>query len=152
MIDVMVEVVKGQREKRCLDAHGVLKSLRTASRPYPYSYGYIEGTIDEEGDGLDCWIVSGTAPEPGSTVRCDTIGLLEFFEDDQPDHKILAVPTGEVPPPDMDRLISEIAEYIQSLFAVFPEARIRIGGFLSSDSAMSIIEASRVGFRSIRIG
>ena len=59
----------------------------------PCNYGFIPGTLDEDGDELDTLIV---APEPlptGLLVEAKVIGILNFIDDGEGDHKVICVPT-----------------------------------------------------------
>lgn len=62
---------------------------------YPYAYGYILGTIASDGDELDCYVITDKKLEHSSIIDCEPIGMVEYFEDGQPDHKIFVVPKGE---------------------------------------------------------
>ena len=61
----------------------------------PANYGFIPGTIDEDGDELDTLVVS---PEPipmGVVVEAKILGVIDFEDDGEKDHKIICVPTDE---------------------------------------------------------
>jgi len=61
----------------------------------PANYGFIPGTRDEDGDELDTLVIS---PEPiptGVVVEAKIIGLLDFQDDGEKDHKIICVPTDD---------------------------------------------------------
>ncbi len=61
----------------------------------PSNYGFIPGTLDEDGDELDTLIVS---PEPlplGVVVRATILGVLNFEDDGEKDHKIICVPSDD---------------------------------------------------------
>ena len=58
----------------------------------PCNYGFIPGTLDEDGDELDTLIVS---PEPlptGLLLEAKIIGILNFIDDGEADHKVVCVP------------------------------------------------------------
>ncbi|HZP55643.1 MAG TPA: inorganic diphosphatase [Candidatus Saccharimonadales bacterium] len=58
----------------------------------PVNYGFIPQTLDEDGDELDTLIVS---PEPiptGVWAECLIIGVMNFEDDGEMDHKIVVVP------------------------------------------------------------
>lgn len=58
----------------------------------PCNYGFIPGTLDEDGDELDTLIVS---PEPlptGLLLKARVIGVLNFIDDGEGDYKIVCVP------------------------------------------------------------
>ncbi|MFT5036626.1 MAG: inorganic pyrophosphatase [Candidatus Azotimanducaceae bacterium] len=61
----------------------------------PSNYGFIPGTLDEDGDELDTLIVS---PEPipvGVVVQAKILGVLNFEDDGEKDHKIICVPSDD---------------------------------------------------------
>lgn len=61
----------------------------------PSNYGFIPGTLDEDGDELDTLVVS---PEPlpmGLVVHAKILGVLNFEDDGEKDHKIICVPTDD---------------------------------------------------------
>lgn len=61
----------------------------------PTNYGFIPGTLDEDGDELDTLIV---APEPlplGLVVKAKVIGVLNFEDGGEMDHKIICVPADD---------------------------------------------------------
>lgn len=61
----------------------------------PCNYGFIPGTLDEDGDELDTLIVS---PEPlptGLLLKVKIIGILNFIDDGEADHKVVVVPADD---------------------------------------------------------
>lgn len=61
----------------------------------PSNYGFIPGTIDEDGDELDTLLVT---PEPvplGVVVKAKILGVLNFEDDGEKDHKIICVPADD---------------------------------------------------------
>ena len=61
----------------------------------PSNYGFIPGTRDEDGDELDTLVI---APEPlpmGVVVKAKVLGVLNFEDDGEKDHKVICVPTDE---------------------------------------------------------
>lgn len=61
----------------------------------PSNYGFIPGTLDEDGDELDTLIVS---PEPlplGLVVKATILGVLNFEDDGEMDHKVICVPADD---------------------------------------------------------
>jgi inorganic pyrophosphatase len=61
----------------------------------PCNYGFIPQTLDEDGDELDTLVVS---PEPlptGTLVRGQIVGILNFEDDGEMDHKVVVVPADD---------------------------------------------------------
>ena len=63
---------------------------------YPCSYGYIPGTIGDDGDALDILVYNAVPIERGTLVECKVIGVLDMEDDSEKDYKILGVPTSHV--------------------------------------------------------
>jgi inorganic pyrophosphatase len=63
-----------------------------SSLSYPFAYGAIPTTWDQDGDPLDIEIVNITEPLiPGSLVEARIIGVMKFSDGDEVDDKIIAV-------------------------------------------------------------
>jgi inorganic pyrophosphatase len=61
----------------------------------PSNYGFIPQTLDEDGDELDTLVVS---PEPiptGVVVHAKILGILNFEDDGEKDHKVICVPADD---------------------------------------------------------
>ncbi|MFP5440502.1 MAG: inorganic diphosphatase [Gammaproteobacteria bacterium] len=59
---------------------------------YPANYGYIPGTLSDDGDALDVLVVTPYPVAPGSVVRCRPIGVLHMSDEAGIDTKLVAVP------------------------------------------------------------
>lgn len=58
----------------------------------PVNYGFIPQTLDEDGDELDTLIVCDTPLPTGIWLEATVIGVLNFIDDGEADHKIVVVP------------------------------------------------------------
>jgi inorganic pyrophosphatase len=58
----------------------------------PCSYGFIPQTTDEDGDPLDTLIITEEPIATGIVVKAKVIGVLDFVDDGENDHKIICVP------------------------------------------------------------
>ena len=65
---------------------------------YPTNYGFVPKTLCEDGDPLDCLVISSSEMLPGSIVRVRPIGLLVMEDEKGMDEKLLAVPVEKVDP------------------------------------------------------
>ena len=72
--------------------HLKLDRVGYSSLAYPFAYGCIPRTWDEDGDPLDVEIVSVTEPLiPGSIVEARIIGVMKFDDGGEVDDKVIAV-------------------------------------------------------------
>jgi len=94
--DVIVEIPRGQRNKYEYDHEtGRISLDRTlfTSMVYPADYGFIEGTLAEDGDPLDVLVLLDEPTLPGCLVRSRAIALFEMTDEQGPDSKVIAVPS-----------------------------------------------------------
>lgn len=61
----------------------------------PTNYGFIPGTLDDDGDELDTLIICPENIPLGVVVTARIIGVLNFEDDGEQDHKIICVPADE---------------------------------------------------------
>jgi len=65
---------------------------------YPANYGFIPHTLSEDGDPIDCMVVSATPVVPGVVLPSRPIGALIMEDEAGIDEKILAVPVERLYP------------------------------------------------------
>jgi inorganic pyrophosphatase len=58
----------------------------------PSNYGFIPGTTDEDGDALDTLVVTPEPVPTGVVLKARILGVLNFEDDGENDHKIICVP------------------------------------------------------------
>ena len=93
--DVVVEIPRGSRNKYEVDHEtGRIRLDRTlfTSMEYPDDYGYIEGTLGEDGDPLDAPVMLPISVFPGCVVECRAVGLYHMVDEAGGDDKVLCVP------------------------------------------------------------
>ncbi len=59
---------------------------------YPDDYGYIDGTLGEDGDPLDALVMIPNSVFPGCVVECRAVGLYHMVDEAGGDDKVLCVP------------------------------------------------------------
>jgi inorganic pyrophosphatase len=93
-IEVTVEIPSGSRNKYEFDHERrrfVLDRVLYSSVHYPCDYGFIEGSLADDGDPLDVLVVIAEPTFPGCVVRARPIGVLDMADEKGHDYKILAV-------------------------------------------------------------
>ena len=94
-LNAIVELNSGTINKyELITESGQLKLDRVgySSLAYPFAYGCIPRTWDEDGDPLDIEIVGVTEPlVPGSVVEARIIGIMKFDDGGEVDDKVIAV-------------------------------------------------------------
>ena len=96
--DVTIEIPKVQRNKYEVDHETgrirLDRMLFTSTR-YPDDYGFIEGTLGEDGDPLDALVLLEEPTFPGCLIRCRALGMFRMRDEAGGDDKVLCVPTGD---------------------------------------------------------
>lgn len=154
-IEVTVEIPMGSRNKYELD-HGsgrirLDRTLFTATR-YPADYGFVEGTLSDDGDPLDCLVLVQEPTFPGCLITARPIGVFWMRDEKGLDAKILAVPAGDARR-DLDD-ISELPEHllleISHFFDIYkdlePGKSSDVHGWEGREAAEGEIESSRRRF------
>ena len=61
----------------------------------PCNYGFIPQTLDEDGDELDVLLVCNEPIQTGVHVEARIIGIMNFEDDGEMDHKVVVVPADD---------------------------------------------------------
>jgi len=113
MVNTVVEISKGSTLKIEWDrkrAAFMLDRVEPAIFAKPCNYGFIPQTLDEDGDELDTLIVTD---EPLPTViwlEVRIIGVLNFIDDNEADHKIVVVPADDRNTGDSIKSLADLGE------------------------------------------
>jgi inorganic pyrophosphatase len=62
---------------------------------YPANYGFIPQTLADDGDPLDVLVLGAEPVYPLTLVTARVIGLMVMKDQDELDHKLIAVPLGD---------------------------------------------------------
>lgn len=98
LVNTVVEISQGSILKIEWDrprAVFMLDRVEPSIFAKPCNYGFIPQTLDEDGDELDTLIV---CPEPlptGVWLEAKIIGILNFEDDGEADHKVVVVPADD---------------------------------------------------------
>ena len=153
IIRVVVEIPKGSRNKYEYDPEsGRIKLDRVlfSSVHYPADYGFVEGTMAEDGDQVDVLVLIEEPTFPGCLVEAKPIGYLEMADDKGGDSKVLAVPLhdprwgntndlNELPPP----LLDEIENFFLT-YKKLESREVRSEGWYNARKAKDYLVRSRV--------
>jgi len=100
-INVVIEIPAGSGVKYEVDKEsGALIVDRVVFTPmvYPAAYGFIPGTLADDGDPADALVLISAPLLPGSVIRARPIGLLLMEDEAGKDEKIICVPHDKVYP------------------------------------------------------
>lgn len=97
-INTVVEIPMGSSHKIEWDrkrAAFVLDRVEPTIFAKPVNYGFIPGTIDEDGDELDTLVVTDEPLPTGIWLEAKVVGILNFEDDGEMDYKIVCVPADD---------------------------------------------------------
>ena len=125
--DVTVEIPKGQKNKYEVDHDtGRIRLDRTlfTSTQYPADYGFIEGTLGQDGDPLDALVLVSEPTFPGCLITCRAVAMFRMRDEAGGDDKVICVPATDVRR-DHIRNIDDIRKYllleIEHFFSVYKD-------------------------------
>ncbi len=149
---VFVEIPGGSRNKYEFDEElgGIVLDRRLfTSMSYPADYGYVEGTLGEDGDPLDALVLVGDPTFPGCRIRVRPVGVFHMEDEKGTDHKIVCVPLRDplwsathdihdVPAP----LRQEIEHFLQ-VYKDLEDEQTETSGFGNRAEALEVLEEAR---------
>ena len=149
-IEVIVEIPQGSRNKYEMDhASGRIwldRMLFTSTR-YPADYGFVTGTLAEDGDPLDAMILLGEPTFPGCAVTARPVGVFWMLDEHGPDAKILTVPAHDPRYTDLQDLgdvsqhmTAEIGHFFDIYKELEPGKETDVRGWQNRATAIGIIE------------
>lgn len=97
-VNTVVEIPKGSTLKVEWDrerAAFMLDRVEPAIFAKPVNYGFIPQTKDEDGDELDTLVVTDEPIPTGVWLEAKVIGVLNFEDDGDADHKVVVVPADD---------------------------------------------------------
>jgi inorganic pyrophosphatase len=148
-----VEIPGGSRNKYEWDAEvgGIVLDRRLfTSMSYPADYGYLEGTLAEDGDPLDALVLVSDPTFPGCRIRVRPVGVFHMQDEKGPDEKVICVPPRD---PTWDRVSdihdvpSELRNEVEHFFQVYKdldhEGKVKTYGFGNRSEAEAVIADAR---------
>lgn len=92
--NAVIEIPKGSKVKYEYDhVTGLMfvDRILSSSVVYPHNYGFIPGTLCEDGDALDILVLMQEPVHPGCYLKAHVIGVMQMIDNGQQDDKIIAV-------------------------------------------------------------
>ena len=147
VVNVVVEIPKGSNVKYEYDIkNGMMKVDRIlyTAMNYPFNYGFVAGTLGEDGDPLDILVVSNTPFSTGSFLEARPIGIMMMKDEEGVDSKVIAVPVEKVDPEfasvkDVNGLSESVKKKIGHFFSYYksiePGKWVEITGWQDAKAA-----------------
>jgi inorganic pyrophosphatase len=156
VVRMIVEIGKNSTNKYEYDIElGLFRLDRSLYSPmhYPGDYGFVPGTIAEDGDPIDILALGEQPSFPGCMIEVRPVGILDMVDSAEVDHKILAIPVRN---PRYDRIgnIQDVPAHIRKeidhFFEIYKELegkKTRTDGWRGREAAREAIAISRDRYR-----
>lgn len=98
-VNLIIEIQKGGRNKYEVDkATGrlFLDRVHSTTNEYPADYGYVPGTLCEDGDPLDGLLIIDQSIAYNAVVPSKVIGVLYMVDDGENDEKLICVAVNDL--------------------------------------------------------
>ena len=145
-VRMIVEIPKGSSNKYEYDGElDMFRLDRALYSPmhYPGDYGFIPGTLAEDGDPLDVLTLMQQPTFTGCVVSVRPVAILNLRDEKEGDAKILAVPTKN-PRYDqihtMDQIYPHVRREIEHFFQIYKELQ---GAVMQVDGWAGPMEARK---------
>lgn len=152
IVEATVEIPAGTKNKYEIDKvnHRIkLNRVQYSSMTYPAEYGFIENTLEKDGDPLDILILTSEPTFPGCIIDAKIVGVLKTIDNGFEDNKIIAVNHADPRFDDIEKL-SDIKEHtlseIKHFFANYKtlqNIKVEVFDFYDKEEALKILETCR---------
>jgi len=152
IVEVVVEIPRGSRNKYEYDLRsGVFRLDRVLNSAvfYNFDYGYVTGTLSEDGDPTDALLLIDEPTFPGCHVWARPIGCLEMSDEKGVDFKILCVAVADPHQRHVNRLedvrphrLVEIEHFFQT-YKLLEDKTVEVIGWDNLERALAELEADR---------
>jgi len=152
----VVEIPKGTRNKYEYDPElGGIKfdRLLMSAATYPADYGYLRGTLSEDGDPLDALVCLYEPTFPGCLIPVKPVGLFAMSDEKGPDPKVICVPLHDPywnSYDEVEDLPLPLRQEIEQFFSIYKEledGEVIVEGWRSREAATVEIARARAGAR-----
>jgi inorganic pyrophosphatase len=100
VVNVVIEIQKGgganKYEMDKSTGSLTLDRVNGTSMVYPADYGYVPGTLCDDGDPLDALLIIDESVPHGVVVPARPIGVLYMVDDGEADEKLICVPAKDI--------------------------------------------------------
>ena len=153
-INVVIEIPQGSAVKYEVDKEsGAIMVDRFLFTPmaYPAAYGFIPGTLADDGDPADALVLAPGPIVPGAVIRSRPIGMLKMEDESGQDEKIICVPHDKIHPlytdvHSVDDLPAITRQAIEHFFTRYkdlePGKWVKVTGWATREKAGEVIRAA----------
>jgi inorganic pyrophosphatase len=150
-INVVIEIPQGSQVKYELDKDSgaiVVDRFLFTPMAYPAAYGFIPGTLADDGDPADALVLAPAPIVPGAVIRARPIGMLRMEDESGQDEKIVCVPhdklhtqfTGVQSVDDLPEITRQAIEHFFTRYKDLEKGKwVKVTGWASKEEAGEVI-------------
>ena len=161
LVRAIIEIPKNSSNKYEYDGElGIFRLDRALYSPmhYPGDYGFVPGTLADDGDPLDILVLVDEPSFTGCLMEARPVGVLHMVDGKENDQKVLAVPNRN-PRYDsihtIDQVYPHIRRELEYFFTIYKElqsAKAKMDGWGGPREARRIINEARNTYLSRKAG
>jgi inorganic pyrophosphatase len=149
----MIEIPKNSKVKYEFDkTTKSMKIDRVLQQSYPEAYGFIEGTLAQDGDPLDLFLITSKALPSGKLVDIKDLhicGYIDMIDNGSPDEKLVAFFKSEsfLYGSFDNTLVSEELRYLVDPIIKFLneyKPGVELKGFFGAEKASDLIQEYKI--------
>lgn len=113
VVNTVIEIPEGSFLKVEWDrgrAAFMLDRVEPSIYAKPCNYGFIPQTLDEDGDELDTLVVCDEPLPTGVWLEATIVGIMNFVDDGENDHKVVVVPADDRNTGDSIKTLDDLGE------------------------------------------
>ena len=153
-INVVIEIPQGSQVKYEVDKESgamVVDRFLFTPMAYPAAYGFIPGTLADDGDPADALVLTPVGVVPGAVIRSRPIGMLQMEDESGGDEKIICVPHDKIHTlykdvhsiDDLPEITRQVIEHFFTRYKdLEPGKWVKVTGWASKEAAEDVIRKS----------
>lgn len=156
IVEATIEIPMGTKNKYEIDKERnriKLNRVQFASMTYPAEYGYIENTLERDGDPLDILVLTTEPTFPGCIIDAKIVGVLKTIDNGYEDNKIIAVNHTDPRFDDIEELcdikehtLSEIKHFFKN-YKTLQNIEVQVFDYSSKKEALEILKVCQNRFK-----
>lgn len=150
-VNAVIEIPYGSNIKYEIDKDSgavVVDRVLYSAMFYPANYGFVPGTLADDGDPADILVLNPQPLQAGSVIKCRLIGVLIMEDEAGMDEKLLAVPVEKIDPTfkeiqsytDLpEATLNKIKNFFETYKILEPNKWVKVKDFLAKDKAEELL-------------
>lgn len=149
-VEAVIEIPYRSRNKfEIKDGKIKLDRVLYSSMGYPAEYGYIDKTLENDGDPLDILVITTEPTYPGCIVPARVLGYLKVIDNGFEDYKIISVTDVDPRYNEVEKLedlsdfiLDEIKNFFEN-YKTLQNIKVEVGEYHSKEEALEIIREAK---------